>query len=115
VVTVAVMLQEAPPAREPPLKEIVCGAVVANVPPHWVEDVVATDSPLGNVSEKVIPLRAIVVFGLVRANVNVDVAPAATGLGENDLLRLGEEGAPQPVKVTLSRFRSAPLLVVLAP
>ena len=34
VVTVTVRLQEAPPAKLPPLKEIVRGAVVAKVPPH---------------------------------------------------------------------------------
>ena len=109
------MLQVALAASVPPLKEIVCGAVVDSVPPHCVEDPVVTVSPLGNVSVNAMPLKAIVALGLVNENVRVELAPAATGLGENDLLRVGEEGAPQPVKVTLSRFRSAPLLVVFAP
>ena len=115
VVTVTVRLQEAPLARVPPVKEIVWGAVVAKVPPHWVEEAVATVNPLGKESVKAIPLKAMVAFGLVSVNVSVEVAPAATGFGENDLLMVEEEGAPQPVKVTLSRLRSAPLLVVLAP
>src|SRR6185436_16689949 len=115
VVTVTVRLQEAPPARVPPVKEMVWGAVVAKVPPHWVEEAVATVNPPGKVSAKAIPLRAMVVFGLVKVNVSMEVAPAATGFGENDLLMVDEEGAPQPVNVTLSRFRSAPLLAVLAP
>ena len=109
------MLQEALAASVPPLNEIVCGAVVDSVPPHWVEEPVVTVSPLGNVSVKAIPLKAIVALGLVNEKVRVEVAPAATGFGENDFVIIGEEGAPQPVKVTLSRFRSAPLLGVLAP
>ena len=108
-------LQEAPPARVPPVKEMVWGAVVAKVPPHWVEEAVATVSPLGSVSVKAIPLKAIVALGLVSVNVNVEVAPIATGFGEKALLMMGEEGAPQPVNITLSRLRSAPLLAVLAP
>lgn len=110
-----VRLHEAPPVRLPPVKEMVCGDVVAKVPPHCVEEAVATVRPPGSVSVKAIPLRAIVVLGFVRVNVSVEVAPIATGFGEKALLMIGEEGAPQPVNVTLSRFRSAPLLVVLAP
>jgi hypothetical protein len=109
------MLQDALAASVPPLNEIVCGAVVDNVPPHCEEESVETVSPLGSVSVKLIPLRSTAVLGLVRVNVNMDAAPSATGLGENALLKLGEEGAPQPVKVTLSMLRSAPLLGVLAP
>ena len=115
MLTVTVMLQEALATRVPPLKEIVCGAVVDNVPPHCVEDPVVTVNPLGNVSVNAIPLKAIVALGLVSEKVRVELAPATTGFGENDLLIIAEEGAPQPVKVTLSRFRSAPLLGVLAP
>jgi hypothetical protein len=109
------MLQDALAASDPPLNEIVCGAVVDNVPPHCAEEVVETVSPLGSVSVKLIPLKATAVFGLVRVNVSVEVAPAATGLGEKDFVNVGEEGAPQPVNVTLSRLRSAPLLGVFAP
>ena len=115
VVTVTVILQEALAASVPLVKEIVCGVVVDNVPPHCEEEPVETVSPLGSVSVKLIPLRATAVFGLVSVNVRVDVAPAATGLGENDFVKFGEEGAPQPVNVTLSRLRSAPLLGVFAP
>ena len=109
------MLQEALAASDPPLKEIVCGAVVESVPPHCVEEEVGTVSPLGRVSMKAIPLNAMVVFGLVNVNVSVEVAPAATEFGEKDLVIVGEDGVPQPVNVTLSRLKSAPLLGVLAP
>ncbi len=115
MVTATVILQEALAASVPPLNEIVCGAVVTNVPPHCEDEAMVTVSPLGSVSVKLMPLRATALFGLVNENVRVDVAPAATGLGENDFVKLGEDGVPQPVKVTLSRLRSAPLLGVLAP
>jgi hypothetical protein len=80
------MLQEALAARVPPLKEIVCGAVVDNVPPHCVEDPVGTVRPLGKVSEKLTPVNATPVFGFVIVNVSVEVAPTEAGFGENDLL-----------------------------
>ena len=72
---VTVMLQEALATRVPPLKEIVCGAVVDNVPPHCVEDPVVTVNPLGNVSVNAIPLKAIVALGLVSEKVRVELAP----------------------------------------
>ena len=80
-----------------------------------MEEAVATVSPAGNVSVKAISLKAIVALGLVSAKVSVEFVPTATGFGENDLVMIGEEGAPQPVNVTLSRLKSAPLLGVLAP
>ncbi len=115
VVTATVILHEALAASVPPLKEMVRGAVVESVPPHCDDDPVETLKPLGNVSVKAIPLRDKALLGLVNVNVNVEFAPAATGLGEKDLLRVAEEGAPHPVNLMLSRLRSAPLLGVLAP
>ena len=115
VVTVTFRVHEAPAARVPPLNEIVCGAVVDNVPPHCEDDPVVTVRPLGRVSVKLIPVNAMPVFGFVTVNVNVEVEPAATGSGEKLLLIVEGEGVPQPVKITLSRFKSAPLLGVLAP
>jgi hypothetical protein len=112
---VTVTLQEALTASVPPLNEIVLGAVVDNVPPHWEEDAVGTVRPLGKVSVKLTPVNATPVFGLVRVNVNVEVAPTATGLGENALLIVGGVGVPQPAKVTLSKLISFPLDVALAP
>ena len=99
----------------PPLNEIVRGAVVDNVPPHCVDDPVVTVSPLGRVSVKLTPVNAIPVFGFVTVNVKVDVAPIATGFGENALLMVGGAGVPQPAKLTLSRFISFPLEVAFAP
>lgn len=109
------MLQEALTASVPPLNEIVCGAVVDNVPPHCGDEPVVTVKPLGKVSVKVTPVNATPVFGFVTVNVNVDVAPAATGLGEKALLSVAGVGVPQPVNVTLSKLISFPLEVAFAP
>ena len=114
-VMVTVILHEALAASDPPLKEIVWVAVVESVPPHCDDDDVPTVRPLGSVSVKAMPLKAMVVFGLVSVNVSVGVAVAAAGLGENDFVMVGEDGEPQPVNVTLSRLKSAPLLGVFAP
>jgi hypothetical protein len=61
------------------------------------------------------PVNATPVFGFVIVNVKMDVAPLATGFGENALLRVAGVGVPQPVKVTLSKLISFPLEVALAP
>jgi hypothetical protein len=107
-------LQEALAARVPPLKEIVWSAVVDNVPPHCVEDPVLTVRPLGRVSEKPIPVNATPEFGFVIVNVSVDVAPTATGFGENTLVIVGGLGTTQPVKVTSSKYKSEPGLLLPA-
>ena len=108
-------MQEAPAASVPPLNEIVRGAVVDNVPPHCEDDPVETVRPLGKVSVKLTPVKATPVFGLVSVNVNVEVAPAATGFGENALLIVAGPGVPHPVNVTLSKLISFPLEVAFAP
>lgn len=115
VVTLTLIVQEAFTASEPPLNEIVCGAVVDRVPPHCDEDAVETVRPLGKLSVKPIPLKATAEFGFVRVNVSVGIAPTTTGFGENALLMVGEDGVPQPVNVILSRFISFPLDVAFAP
>ena len=86
-----------------------------SVPPHCEDDPVETVRPLGRVSVKLTPLKATPVFGLVRVNVSVDVAPTATGFGVNALLMVAGVGVPQPVKVTLSKLISFPLEVAFAP
>ena len=101
-------VQEALAASVPPLKEIVCGAVVDKVPPHCEDNPVVTVRPLGKVSVKLIPVRATAVFGLVRVKVKDDVAPTATGFGEKALVMVGGLGIAQPVKVTSSRYKSEP-------
>lgn len=115
VVTVTLIVQEALAVSVPPPNEIVRGAVVVSVPPHCVDEAVTTVSPLGSVSVKLTPVNATPVFGFVTVNVNVDVAPIATGFGEKALLRVAGEGVPHPVKVTLSMLISFPLEVALAP
>ena len=115
VVTVAVTLQEAPAASVPPLNEMVRGAVVVSVPPHWVEEPLVTVRPLGKVSVKLRAVNATPVFGFVTVNVKVDVAPIATELGEKALPMVAGVGVPQPVKVILSKLISFPLEVALAP
>jgi hypothetical protein len=114
-VTVKLTVQEAPAASVPPLNEIVCVAVVNSVPPHCDENPVGTVRPAGRVSVKFTPVKATPVFGFERVNVNVDVAPTATGFGVNVLLMVAGVGDPQPVKVTLSKLISFPLEVAFAP
>ena len=115
VVTVTFTVQEAPAASVPSLNEIVCGAVVKSVPPHCEDDPVETVSPLGRVSVKLTPVKATPVLGFERVNINVEVAPTATGFGENILLMVAGVGVPQPVKVMLSKLISFPLEVAFAP
>lgn len=115
VVTVTVIVQKVLTASVPPLNEIVRGAVVVNVPPHWVDEPEVTVRPLGRVSVKLTPVNATPVFGFVTVKVNVEVAPMATGFGENALVRVAGVGVPHPVKMTLSKLMSFPLEVALAP
>jgi hypothetical protein len=107
-VTVTGMSQKPPPASVPPENEIVLGAVVVNVPPHWDEEPLATVSPEGNVSVNATPLKAEPAFGLTTVKVNVDVPPTATGSGEKLFVIVGGSGLRQPVKMTLSRQNKAP-------
>ena len=101
-------------ASVPPLNEIVWGAVVDNVPPHCEDEPVVIVKPLGKVSVKLTPVNATPVFGFVTVKVRVDVAPIATGFGENALLMVAGVGVPHPVKLTLSILISFPLEVALA-
>lgn len=48
----------------PPLNTIELGAVVVNVPPHWIVEDEATVKPTGKVSVKAMPVRLVPVFGL---------------------------------------------------
>ena len=72
----------------------------------------ATSKPEGKVSEKLMPLKATVVFGLARVKVKVEVPLTATGLGEKALVMVGGLGTPQPVNVTLSTYISEPEAVL---
>jgi len=58
-------------AIDPPVREIVPGAVVVKVPPPQVLELPpVTVSPAGNVSVTETPVRVVVVFGLVMVKVN---------------------------------------------
>ncbi len=113
-VTVTGISQDAPAASEPPVKEIVSGAVVVSEPPQTaVGPLVATVTPAGRESVKARPVNPTVVFGLAIVKVSVDAPPTATGSGAKDLVRVGWSGVPQPVMIMLSTSRSA--LVFVAP
>lgn len=117
-VTVTDMLQEPLAASVPPENEIVLGAVVVRVPLHCDEDPVVTVSPDGNVSVNATPVKDAPAFGLVTVNVNVDVAPTATGSGEKLFVIVGGFGMAQPVILMLSRFIAeevvfAPIALIL--
>jgi len=89
-VTVTLKLQLPPPVSVPPLKLIVLGAVVVSVPPHAaVGPEVATVTPAGSVSVKLIPVRFCVAFGLLMVNVSEVVAPSSTLEAPNALVIVG--------------------------
>ena len=116
-VTVTGITQFAPPANDPPVKAIVLVAfTVERDPPQVVVGPEsATVTPAGSVSEKAMPLNATPEFGLVTVKLSVDVSLTGTGSGEKFFVIVGGFGMAQPVKETLSMFRSAPLLSVFAP
>lgn len=66
--------------------------------------------PAGNVSLKVVPVRA-AAFVFVRVNVRVETPPTAIGSGEKAFVMVGSTGSEQPVNVTLSRLKSEPAFV----
>ena len=105
------------PVGEPKVRVVAPapGAQVG-VPPQVVVavGVVATCKPVGNVSVKVTPVRAME-FELDRVKVNVEVPLTAIGSVPKALVMVGGAGMTQPVKVTLSTLRSFPLEVALAP
>jgi len=72
------------------VKAIVLGAVVVKDPAHVVVGpLVATVKPVGKVSLKLIPLKALFIFGLVIVKVSVEVFPVKMEAGEKDLARTG--------------------------
>ena len=106
-----------PPVGEPNVSAVAPaeGDQVGELP-HVVAaaGVLATCNPVGIVSVKVTPVRAME-LELERVKVNVEVPFTAIGSGENALVIVGGTGVAHPVKVTLSRLRSFPLDVALAP
>ena len=77
-------------ASDPPVKEIVLGAVVVKEPPQiGVGALVVTVKPATSVSLKPIPLNAVLRFGLVIVNVSVEVLPVKMEVGEKDLAKTG--------------------------
>ena len=85
--------------------------VGAGIPPHVVAaaGVAATCKPVGNVSVKVTPSRAIE-FELDNVNLSVDVPFTGIGLVKKVFVMVGGVGMAQPVKVTLSTNISEPEL-----
>lgn len=57
-VTVTLNAQLPPAAREPPINEMVSGAVVISVPPHSEVEESATVKPVGKTSVKATPVNA---------------------------------------------------------
>ena len=72
------------------------------VPPHVVLATAETVMPVGKVSLKATPVKAIV-LELASVNVNIDVPPAPIEVGAKALVNDGLLGVPQPVKVTPSK------------
>ena len=77
------------------------------------EGVAATSKPAGSVSVNFAPLNW-TVFGLVNVNVSMELAFTAIGLVRKVLLRVGCKAVAQPVKSTLSIFKSEPGLLLPA-
>jgi len=67
------------------------GAVVVRVPPHTVEVLLATVSPVGNVSIKPTPV-SVVELGLVSVNCNDDVVLSAMVVGLKAFAIVGGSG-----------------------
>ena len=91
-----------------PDKAILVGAVVVRVPPQTVAEAFAKVIPVGKVSEKATPVRAeVLAAGLVRVNVNDEVAFTAIPAGLNTFtiaggaitFRLAEAVPPVPPSV----------------
>jgi hypothetical protein len=76
--------------RDPPVKEMASGAVVDRDPPHvGVGPLVPTVKPAGRVSVKLMPLKALLIFGFVIVKVRVEVFPVKMDAGSKDLARTG--------------------------
>ena len=105
------------PVGEPKVSEVAvpAGAQVG-VPPQVVAaaGVAATCKPVGSASVKVMPVSAME-FELESVKVKVEIPLTAMGLVPKAWVMVGGTGVAQPVKVTLSRFRSFPLEVAFAP
>jgi len=113
-VTLKLQLLLPPVPSVPPVNEIVPGAVVETVPPHAaVGPEVATVSPAGSVSVKLIPVRLIDEFGLVIVKVRLVVAPSSTLEAPNDLVSVGGEATV--TDAVLLVVPVPPLLDVTAP
>jgi hypothetical protein len=89
-VTLKLQLLLPPVPSVPPVNEIILGAVVLSVPPHVeVGPEVATVTPAGSVSVKLMPVRFCDPFGLVMVKLSEVVAPSSTLEDPNDLETVG--------------------------
>ena len=91
-VTLIVIAHELPAGSEtPPRLTLPPFAAAVRVPPHVfdVVNVLVFVTPIGYVSEKATPVRALLKFGLVMVKVRVDVPLVRIGFGENNFVMLG--------------------------
>jgi len=92
-VTSTLTVQFEPAVRDPELKlSVVLPAAGVKLPPVQFVlalGVAATCTPDGRLSLKAMPVRVVVVFGLVIVNVNVDTPPVQIVEAVNDLLIVG--------------------------
>lgn len=109
-----VTVQEPLAAMVPPAKlTLPVPTPAVKVPPHVVLAAAETVMPVGKVSLKLTPVKAIVLV-LVSVKVSVDVPPDPIEVGEKTFVKDGLLGVPQPVKVTPSTSIECPLLLRLA-
>jgi len=113
-VTITLIMQLPPAPIEPPVSEIVPGAVVVSVPPPQVVELpFATVRPAGRVSVNATPVIASDAFGLVIVNVSDVVVPTGIVAAPNALLIVG--GAATVTVAVLLVVPVPPLVEVTAP
>jgi len=95
-----------------PDSEIPVGFVVVSVPPHTVAELLATVKPVGSVSLKATPVKAVAVFAFVIVNCSDVVVFTAI---EDGLNNLPIDGGPTTVRFAIAVFPVPPLVDDTAP
>jgi hypothetical protein len=95
-----------------PVKEIPVGFVVVSVPPHTVAVLLATVKPVGSVSLKATPVKAVAVFAFAIVNCSEVVVFDGIEAGLNALVI---DGGPTTVRFADAVFPVPPLADVTAP
>src|SRR5207247_461112 len=104
-VTVTLIVQLAPAASVPHEKASVLPPVMTSVPPHGLVVPLGAVRPAGKVSLKLMPDRAVPLFGLLTRKLIVVVPLSAMLLVPNDLAMVGGAGEPT---VTVAVLLTAP-------